>query len=227
LEASGGMNSNLQYNDYNGSLWEIKYFDKIPSSNPKVEKGNRLQVATEIALIKGNLSYIDLTDSYHLGKIADYETVSMLIECKNWFTDHYRITVDKVKYQILPRFTYSGDKFKVLVITEGSKWDREAKRLVLRSNIHIVEVPPVRTNSDILIASNVIKDAISGLCRIDQDYTSLDGKTGYSIEDLMGKPLRMVFSRAIFCFLDRFRGCHFIKKLIFQLENRLVYLESR
>lgn len=149
-------------------VWEPHFFSKIPSTNSNIEKGNRLQVATEIALKQGKWDYEDLTQWFHKGNIADYETPQLLIECKNWFTDYYRITIEKVRTQILPRFVLADDKMKVLIISE-SKWDSAALRLVRQNNIQIIEVPRVESDVDILWVTKRIREGLIRVCRID-DY---------------------------------------------------------
>lgn len=168
--------SGTQYNcvqsNRDAIVWEPTLFSMIPSQNPNIEKGNRLEVATEIALRRCGIEYENLTGWYHRGNIADFETPTLLIECKNWFTDHYRITVEKVRTQILPRFTHADDKRKVLIISE-CKWDSAALRLVRQNKVNIIEVPRVRTDSDILYVADRIKEALSRVCRIDDNGTNV------------------------------------------------------
>jgi hypothetical protein len=163
--------SGTQYNNtplvLDTLVWEPTLFSKIPSKNPNIEKGNRLEVATEIALRQCGMDYENLTGWYHKGNIADFETPNHLIECKNWHTNRYRVTIDKVNIQILSRFTLADDKLKVLIISE-SKWDLAAKRLVQQNDIHIIEVPRVEKDSDVLWVAHKIKEALSSLCRIDR-----------------------------------------------------------
>jgi hypothetical protein len=155
------------------SVWEATLFKKIPSPNPKVERGNLFEVATEIALKWLGSWFEDLTNRYHEGNLADFETIRFLIECKHWFTDHYRITVQKVEIQILPRYTDADDIVKVLIIPEGCKWDAAAERLVLQNGIHIIEVPRIEKNRDILWVAHRIKEELSRICRIDHYSTDI------------------------------------------------------
>ena len=166
-------------------VWEPTLFSKIPSQNTNIEKGNRLEVATEIGLRRCGMEYENLTGWYHRGHLSDFETLRLLIECKNWYTDNYRITVDKVKTQILPRFTLSDEKMKVLIISE-CKWDSTALRLVQQNDIHIIEVPRVENDSDILWVAHKIQEDLDRVCRIDQ-YGTFPKRSESSNNDIFRK----------------------------------------
>ena len=111
---------------FSGVVWESNLLKKIPHPNPKIELGNLLEVATEIALKKMGISYNDLTDKHDEGRVPDFETPSIVIECKNYagsVKGRYRVGNCKYQSQIRPRFTYAGCKFKILIQPEGVKWD--------------------------------------------------------------------------------------------------------
>ena len=145
-------------------LWKELHFHKIPNIDEKRVKGNRLEVATEIALIKAGLTYNDTSKISHRGNMPDFVTNNMVIECKNWLgavEGRYRIHLNRYYVQIHSRFVSASSLLKILIIPGGSNWDRSALRAARQDGLIIITVPPVRTDEDIIPASNIIATALS------------------------------------------------------------------
>lgn len=147
----------------NNIVWETSLFHKIPDPRPSYEKGNRLEVATEIALIKSGLKYKDLTNEYQMGHTPDFETDYTIIECKNLigaYEGRYRVDQHKYETQIRPRYRPSSrldcPKMKILVIPQGVVWDQSALRLAENEGIQFIFSSHIESNADIIPASNVI-----------------------------------------------------------------------
>jgi len=145
-------------------IWKELHFHKIPNVDEKRVKGNRLEVATEIGLIKAGLSYIDTSKISHRGNVPDFITKNTAIECKNWLgavDGRYRIHLNRYNVQIHRRFESTSSALKILIIPRGANWDRSALRAARQDGLIIITVPPVRTDEDIIPASNIIATALS------------------------------------------------------------------
>jgi len=146
-------------------LWAQLYFPKIPNANPLREMGNRLEVATEIGLIKAGIEYEDTTRVSQRGHVPDFRTETMTIECKNTLGaingENYKIDANKYIYEILSRFETAGDTYKMLIMPEGTAWNWHPLYMARQEGIIIIYVTPVRFDTDVIPAANQIAAALS------------------------------------------------------------------
>lgn len=152
----------------------MKYLDDsyaLSDDYSNILKGRVLEEATEASLkdlkipfqdttrvYNGIVGFIPLDKEIADGGIPDFILPNrcVVIEAKNWETKKYRVDVRKVKKEILCRFSSFPYAQHVLIIPR-SKWDREARELLKRAKVTVIELKEVVTYGNLRTAVAHIK----------------------------------------------------------------------
>jgi hypothetical protein len=109
-----------------------------------VKKGRWLEVSFDIALCMMCVDYIELTHIHNFKNkltegVADFLTITAIIEMKNWNCINYCIDMGKAKDEICPRFKDYPDKMKVLIVS-NPRWDNGTKEYLQIQDVKIYEL---------------------------------------------------------------------------------------